>query len=329
MLLTFRQTSRAHTHFRDLPAFTNAEDVGRGIVSSRDVEFVARSTLLAVSRTPVSTRPLIPFSDLHESNTSSPHPHPHPDDDDSDSAPSIWSEWSSNYTMSDLPGPGRILGNLYSTAGAALERAIARLTQRKQAKKRAEEWVAASSRRVVVERVARVVVPPESTAREEVVETWWDDAKREWEFREKRDREGVVRETGKDDTTSNWKEEEETFRDDRKSYLDAEEEVSWRSSDEDSTGFVRELRVQKTERAATQDANSTRLVEEAEEVLTSQWQKVSRSNSPLENARICEVLFEYARCVKVLLPHLHELIRNKLKVVCTCYSIKSIRCHNS
>lgn len=43
---------------------------------------------------------------------------------------SYYSTWSSNYTMSNLPGPGRNLGNLYSKAGAALERRLRRRVNR-------------------------------------------------------------------------------------------------------------------------------------------------------------------------------------------------------
>lgn len=44
---------------------------------------------------------------------------------------SYYSTWSSNYTMSNLPGPGRLLGNLYSSVGSALERNLVRLFKRK------------------------------------------------------------------------------------------------------------------------------------------------------------------------------------------------------
>lgn len=37
------------------------------------------------------------------------------------------SAWSTNYTMSNLPGTGRLLGNLYSRAGSSLERGIGSL----------------------------------------------------------------------------------------------------------------------------------------------------------------------------------------------------------
>ena len=40
---------------------------------------------------------------------------------------SFRSEWSSNYTASNLPGPGRNLGNLYSRAGRLLENSLGRL----------------------------------------------------------------------------------------------------------------------------------------------------------------------------------------------------------
>lgn len=42
------------------------------------------------------------------------------------------STWSSNYTMSNLPGPGRLLGKLFSSAGAILERFIGKLAQSKE-----------------------------------------------------------------------------------------------------------------------------------------------------------------------------------------------------
>ncbi|KLO10499.1 hypothetical protein SCHPADRAFT_906820 [Schizopora paradoxa] len=52
------------------------------------------------------------------------------------------STWSSNYTMSNLAGPGRILGNFYSRAGSALERRIAKWANR-SASKEYEKAVAA------------------------------------------------------------------------------------------------------------------------------------------------------------------------------------------
>jgi len=50
--------------------------------------------------------------------------------DDARTRDSYFSEWSSNYTMSNLPCPGRLLGNLYSLAGSALERNLERLVYR-------------------------------------------------------------------------------------------------------------------------------------------------------------------------------------------------------
>ncbi len=43
-------------------------------------------------------------------------------DDDAATTYSYFSTWSSNYTASNLPGPGRILGNLYDWAGSTLWR---------------------------------------------------------------------------------------------------------------------------------------------------------------------------------------------------------------
>lgn len=51
---------------------------------------------------------------------------------------SYYSTWSSNYTMSNLEGTGRIIGNLYSKAGAALERRLWRLANRAALKAAAE-----------------------------------------------------------------------------------------------------------------------------------------------------------------------------------------------
>ncbi len=50
--------------------------------------------------------------------------------DDSTTIYSYTSTWSSNFTTSNLPGPGRILGNLFSTAGLALERRLGKLAYR-------------------------------------------------------------------------------------------------------------------------------------------------------------------------------------------------------
>ncbi|KLO14305.1 hypothetical protein SCHPADRAFT_317931 [Schizopora paradoxa] len=43
--------------------------------------------------------------------------------------------WSTNYTVSNLPGPGRNLGNLYSWAGTSLERRLGKLAERAAVKK--------------------------------------------------------------------------------------------------------------------------------------------------------------------------------------------------
>lgn len=51
-------------------------------------------------------------------------------DDASVMSYSYYSTWSSNYTMSNLEGTGRIIGNLYSKAGAALERRLWRIVNR-------------------------------------------------------------------------------------------------------------------------------------------------------------------------------------------------------
>lgn len=52
------------------------------------------------------------------------------DDGSSQYTYSYASTWSTNYTMSNLPGPGRILGNLYSTAGRSLERGLGELVKK-------------------------------------------------------------------------------------------------------------------------------------------------------------------------------------------------------
>ncbi len=41
-----------------------------------------------------------------------------------------YSTWSSNYTMSNLVGPGRLLGKLFSNAGSSLERRLGKLAYR-------------------------------------------------------------------------------------------------------------------------------------------------------------------------------------------------------
>ncbi|KLO12555.1 hypothetical protein SCHPADRAFT_929149 [Schizopora paradoxa] len=40
---------------------------------------------------------------------------------------SYFSTWSTNYTVSNLPGPGRVIGNFFSKAGGTLERNLGRL----------------------------------------------------------------------------------------------------------------------------------------------------------------------------------------------------------
>ncbi len=83
--------------------------------------------------------PDIVNSDLSRPN--SPQPDPSFLDDDfheQDDSTSIYtysynSTWSSNYTMSNLEGPGRLLGNLLSRAGSSLERRLGKI-----AKKRAD-----------------------------------------------------------------------------------------------------------------------------------------------------------------------------------------------
>lgn len=48
---------------------------------------------------------------------------------------SYYSEWSTNYTTSNLPGPGRNLGNFYSWLGASLERRLAKRAEKAAVKK--------------------------------------------------------------------------------------------------------------------------------------------------------------------------------------------------
>lgn len=50
--------------------------------------------------------------------------------DDTGTLYSYYSTWSTNYTMSNLPGPGRNLGNFFSWAGSTLEERLARLMNR-------------------------------------------------------------------------------------------------------------------------------------------------------------------------------------------------------
>ncbi|KLO14317.1 hypothetical protein SCHPADRAFT_939615 [Schizopora paradoxa] len=63
-------------------------------------------------------------------------------EDDTSTAYTYYSTWSTNYTTSNLPGSGRIVGNFYSWAGSALEHGIAKLVSR-SAKRVHEEAVAA------------------------------------------------------------------------------------------------------------------------------------------------------------------------------------------
>ncbi|KLO14324.1 hypothetical protein SCHPADRAFT_318884 [Schizopora paradoxa] len=51
---------------------------------------------------------------------------------------SYYSTVSTNFTMSNLPGPGRLLGNLYSWAGSSLEHRVGKLVNRKALKAYAE-----------------------------------------------------------------------------------------------------------------------------------------------------------------------------------------------
>ncbi|KLO10502.1 hypothetical protein SCHPADRAFT_514982 [Schizopora paradoxa] len=68
-------------------------------------------------------------------------------DDASAISYSYYSTVSTNYTMSNLPGTGRNLGNFYSWAGAALERRLGQLAERADAKKREEAVSALQSKR--------------------------------------------------------------------------------------------------------------------------------------------------------------------------------------
>ncbi|KLO14326.1 hypothetical protein SCHPADRAFT_318909 [Schizopora paradoxa] len=51
-------------------------------------------------------------------------------DHDASTVYTYTSSWSTNYTMSNLVGPGRLLGKLYSRAGSSLERGIGKLAYR-------------------------------------------------------------------------------------------------------------------------------------------------------------------------------------------------------
>lgn len=63
-------------------------------------------------------------------------------EDDTTTIYSYFSTVSMNYTASNLPGPGRLLGNLYSKAGSALERGLGRLVYRRYLKENTEELAA-------------------------------------------------------------------------------------------------------------------------------------------------------------------------------------------
>ncbi|KLO10495.1 hypothetical protein SCHPADRAFT_999519 [Schizopora paradoxa] len=51
-------------------------------------------------------------------------------DDDTATVYTYYSTISTNYTMSNLPGPGRLLGNFYSRAGRTLEKHLGRVVHR-------------------------------------------------------------------------------------------------------------------------------------------------------------------------------------------------------
>ncbi|KLO10522.1 hypothetical protein SCHPADRAFT_516001 [Schizopora paradoxa] len=51
-------------------------------------------------------------------------------EDDTTTVYSYYSTWSTNYTMSNLVGPGRLLGNFYSRAGRSLEKRLRRVVNR-------------------------------------------------------------------------------------------------------------------------------------------------------------------------------------------------------
>lgn len=66
-------------------------------------------------------------------------------DDDSTVIYSYYSTVSTNYTMSNLEGPGRILGNLYSKAGYVLERRLAQRAQQRAHRSAVEAYSRALS----------------------------------------------------------------------------------------------------------------------------------------------------------------------------------------
>ncbi|KLO10516.1 hypothetical protein SCHPADRAFT_515310 [Schizopora paradoxa] len=53
-------------------------------------------------------------------------------EDDTSTMYTYFSTWSTNYTVSNLPGPGRLLGNVYSRAGFALERKLGKWLNREK-----------------------------------------------------------------------------------------------------------------------------------------------------------------------------------------------------
>lgn len=59
-------------------------------------------------------------------------------EDDTTTVYSYFSTVSTNYTISNLPGPGRLLGNLFSRAGSALEKRLGKLINRATLKAYAE-----------------------------------------------------------------------------------------------------------------------------------------------------------------------------------------------
>lgn len=69
--------------------------------------------------------------DIHSNSVASPSLLDELREDDTVTVYSIYSSWSSNYTMSNLPGPGRLLGNVFSKAGLSLERHLGRIKAKK------------------------------------------------------------------------------------------------------------------------------------------------------------------------------------------------------